>query len=103
LTVFRHCRLRTSQPPIAQTSNSEADGAKAQSPISCIEVSINQNPRSSPMPEAVQNQCAHPRCTCPVAEGEKYCSQACSDAAESSSGNDRCTCPHPKCTSAMAA
>jgi hypothetical protein len=55
------------------------------------------------MAEAVQNRCAHPKCTCPVGESEQYCSQACSDATESSSGNDRCACPHPQCSSAMAA
>lgn len=55
------------------------------------------------MAEAVQNRCAHPQCTCAVAEGEKYCSQACADAAESTSRSDRCTCPHPQCASAMAA
>jgi hypothetical protein len=55
------------------------------------------------MPEAVQTRCAHPNCTYPVSEGKKYCSQACSDAAESSSQNDRCACHHPQCASAMAA
>jgi hypothetical protein len=55
------------------------------------------------MAEAIQNQCAHPQCTCPVSEDQKYCSQACSDAAEGSSQNDRCGCSHPQCGSAMAA
>jgi hypothetical protein len=55
------------------------------------------------MAEVTQNQCAHPKCTCPVEEGEQYCSQACSDAAEGTSRNDRCACPHPKCAGAMAA
>lgn len=55
------------------------------------------------MPEAVQNRCAHPKCTCPVAEGEKYCSQACSDTGAGGGGSDRCTCPHPQCASAKAA
>lgn len=55
------------------------------------------------MAEAVQERCAHPQCTCPVAEGDKYCSQACSDADEGSSRNDRCSCTHPQCSSAMAA
>ena len=55
------------------------------------------------MPEATHERCAHPKCTCPVSAGEKYCSQACSDAAEGSGPNDRCACPHPQCSSAMAA
>ncbi len=55
------------------------------------------------MAEAIQNRCAHPNCTCRVSVGEKYCSQACSDAAEGIGRNDRCTCPHPQCTSAIAA
>ena len=55
------------------------------------------------MAEATQTRCAHPKCTCPVSAGEKYCSQACSDAAEGKGPTDRCTCPHPQCSSAMAA
>ena len=55
------------------------------------------------MAETTQNLCAHPGCTCPVSVGEKYCSQACSDAAEESGQNDRCGCPHPQCASAIAA
>jgi hypothetical protein len=55
------------------------------------------------MAEAVKNGCAHPNCICSVSAGEKYCSQACSDAAEGSGRNDRCACPHPLCASAMAA
>jgi hypothetical protein len=62
-----------------------------------------QDVREKPMAEATQNRCAHPQCTCPVEEGEQYCSQACSDAAEGTSRNDRCACPHPKCAGAMAA
>jgi len=69
----------------------------------CIEESQIRKMKEILMAEAVQNRCAHPKCTCPVGEGEQYCSQACSDAAESTSGNDRCACPHPQCSSAMAA
>ena len=55
------------------------------------------------MTQAAEKTCAHPNCTCSVSAGEKYCSQACSDAAEGSGRNDRCACPHPQCASAMAA
>lgn len=55
------------------------------------------------MTEAVQEKCAHPNCSCPVSAGEKYCSQACSDAAEGQGPTDRCSCSHSQCKSAMAA
>jgi hypothetical protein len=55
------------------------------------------------MAEAVQNQCSHPKCTCPVSEGTEYCSQSCSDAAESGSLSSNCGCSHPECVGAMAA
>jgi hypothetical protein len=56
------------------------------------------------MTEAViDDRCANPQCTCPVSAGEKYCSQACSDAAEGNGRNDRCACPHRQCSSALAA
>ena len=55
------------------------------------------------MAQATENRRAHPNCTCPVSAGEKYCSQACSDAAEGGRSNERCSCPHPQCASAMAA
>jgi len=55
------------------------------------------------MPNANEQRCAHENCSCLVSAGEKYCSQACSDAAVGSGRNDRCACPHPQCSSAMAA
>jgi len=55
------------------------------------------------MAEAVENKCAHPKCTCPVAEGKEYCSQACSDAAENGSLSNNCGCDHPGCIGAIAA
>lgn len=55
------------------------------------------------MAEAVQNKCAHPKCTCPVSEGKEYCSQACSDAAENGSLSNNCGCDHPACIGAIAA
>src|SRR5207248_10269310 len=45
----------------------------------CIEESQIRKMKEILMAEAVQNRCAHPKCTCPVGEGEQYCSQACSD------------------------
>src|SRR5579862_5241641 len=59
--------------------------------------------RRNPMAEAVQNKCAHPKCTCPVSEGTEYCSQACSEAAESGSLSNNCGCDHPGCIGAIAA
>jgi hypothetical protein len=55
------------------------------------------------MAEATLDRCAHPQCSCPVSAGEKYCSQACSDADQGSGMQDRCACPHPQCVSAKAA
>ncbi len=55
------------------------------------------------MAEAVQTKCAHPKCTCPVSDGQQYCSQACSDAAEGGSLSNNCGCSHPECASAIAA
>jgi hypothetical protein len=55
------------------------------------------------MVQAIQDKCAYFNCTCGVSAGEKYCSQACSEAAEGNGRNDRCACPHPQCASAMAA
>ena len=55
------------------------------------------------MAEAVQNQCAHPKCTCPVSEGQQYCSTACSEAAESGSLSNNCGCSHSECVGAIAA
>jgi hypothetical protein len=59
--------------------------------------------RRNPMAEAVENKCAHPKCTCTVADGKEYCSQACSEAAESGSLSNNCGCDHPGCIGAIAA
>lgn len=55
------------------------------------------------MAEAIQNQCAHPKCTCPVSEGQQYCSQACSEAVENGSMSNNCACSHAQCVGEMAA
>lgn len=55
------------------------------------------------MAEAVQNKCAHPKCSCAVSDGKEYCSQACSDAAKNGSLSNNCGCDHPGCIGAIAA
>ena len=39
--------------------------------------------------------CAHPACNCPVAHGQKYCSQYCHDARNTMELS--CNCGHPGC------
>lgn len=47
------------------------------------------------MDVAEQNKCAHPICTCPAAEGSKYCSPNC----EAAKGQTdiACDCGHSGC------
>jgi hypothetical protein len=40
-------------------------------------------------------KCAHPICTCTVAEGQKYCSQICEDSVGVTEIG--CDCKHPGC------
>jgi hypothetical protein len=52
------------------------------------------------MPETKPRTCAHPGCECPVANGEKYCSDYCE-----SLGNllsIACECGHGECAPAEA-
>jgi hypothetical protein len=55
----------------------------------------------------LQEQCHYAPCTCRVEPGERYCSDYCRDAAESSAPEargaeitrlDRCGCDHAECT-----
>ncbi len=39
--------------------------------------------------------CAHPSCSCPVAEGQEYCSEACADVITAPVG--KCRCTHDRC------
>src|SRR3954467_6113274 len=59
--------------------------------------------RRNLMAEAVETKCAHPKCTCPVSEGQEYCSQACAEAAQSGSLSNNCGCDHAGCIGAIAA
>ena len=47
------------------------------------------------MPENEKGICAHPACTCPVPEGEEYCSPYCEDAGDTT--ELECNCDHPGC------
>jgi hypothetical protein len=40
-------------------------------------------------------KCAHPTCSCTVAEGEKYCSEICADSTGVTALG--CDCKHPAC------
>jgi hypothetical protein len=44
------------------------------------------------------NKCQHPTCSCDVSPGEKFCSDACRDLADTSSAAEtRCGCDHDTC------
>jgi hypothetical protein len=43
----------------------------------------------------VEKKCAHPACSCPVPEGEDYCSTSCEDAAGLIELS--CNCEHASC------
>ena len=43
-----------------------------------------------------KKQCAHPACTCDVADGKKYCSQYCEDAKDTMELS--CNCGHAGCS-----
>lgn len=42
-------------------------------------------------------KCAHPSCNCQAPEHDKYCSQYCSDASDTTELT--CQCHHPACES----
>ena len=44
-----------------------------------------------------QEKCAHPQCSCPVSQGEEYCSEACEISAAGSETKGECGCNHPQC------
>jgi hypothetical protein len=46
------------------------------------------------------NKCAHPACSCPAPEGEKYCSTYCHDAGKLT--ELACNCGHRGCADKMA-
>jgi hypothetical protein len=48
------------------------------------------------MTETEQKKCAHPACSCTVAEDKKYCGQRCEDVKESVEIS--CGCAHPGCS-----
>jgi metallothionein len=47
------------------------------------------------MANSEQKKCAHPACSCIVADDKKYCSNYCEDA--SSEVEISCDCGHPGC------
>jgi hypothetical protein len=49
-------------------------------------------------------KCAHPDCTCTVAEGEEYCSDYCMEnmRADSTKDEEGCGCGHADCVSTVA-
>jgi hypothetical protein len=55
----------------------------------------------SPEKLAPLRKCAHPNCTCTVAEGEEYCSDYCLEnmRADSADEDEACGCGHAECTS----
>ncbi len=52
------------------------------------------------MTTAIENKCAHEKCTCPAATDSPYCSQACESGKGSGSA---CGCGHVDCAGAKAA
>lgn len=40
-------------------------------------------------------KCAHPACSCPVADAEKFCSDSCKDAGDMTEIS--CNCEHDAC------
>jgi hypothetical protein len=52
------------------------------------------------MADKQKGMCAHPACNCPAPEGEKYCSQYCKDAGDTTEIS--CNCEHPGCSLAEA-
>jgi hypothetical protein len=52
------------------------------------------------MADKPKGMCAHPACNCPVPKGEKYCSQYCKDAGDTTEIS--CNCEHPGCSLADA-
>ena len=47
--------------------------------------------------EKPKNKCARETCGCPAAEGSKYCSEECEDAAKNIHFEISCSCHHPEC------
>jgi hypothetical protein len=45
--------------------------------------------------EQEKKECKHPACSCPVAEGQKYCSSICEGAGDTTTID--CDCGHPEC------
>ena len=50
---------------------------------------------SVPRGPAAPAECKHQPCSCRVAAGEDYCSEACGEAAKA--GSDTCGCGHAEC------
>jgi hypothetical protein len=48
------------------------------------------------MSDKPKGSCAHPACRCIVPDGQKYCSQYCSDAGDTMEIS--CNCEHPGCS-----
>ena len=47
--------------------------------------------------ERNQEKCAHPTCSCLVAEGAKYCSEYCENAEKAGVIEIGCSCEHAAC------
>lgn len=43
----------------------------------------------------MDNTCAHASCSCPVSEGQEYCSEACANVITAPAG--KCHCSHARC------
>jgi hypothetical protein len=52
------------------------------------------------MADERKGMCAHPACNCRAPEGEKYCSQYCKDAGDTTEIS--CNCDHEGCSLAEA-
>jgi hypothetical protein len=57
----------------------------------------NSDTREKDMNVTDQKKCAHPQCSCPVSQGQEYCSEACEISAAGIEGNGECGCDHPQC------
>jgi len=53
--------------------------------------------REKDMNATDQKKCAHPQCSCPVSQGQEYCSEACEISAVGIEANGECGCDHPQC------
>src|SRR5438270_9249649 len=85
--------------PVREFSPESSLGRRTGCPPPGIEERLDEvrHEGESDMNAAEQNKCAHPQCSCPVSQGQQYCSEACEISAAGSEPNAECGCDHPQC------